>query len=268
MSYEKVVTLFDTAEHAEGARRNLEKAGFSANDISVVGRHGLAGDVIALREPGLWHNLFGRDIAEYEAKVYGKTVEAGGVVLTLRVPDEQLAKAMGILNQHNVVDVQKRAIEAGLLTRNATTTATTTAAATPAPPLPARPLVSDIDKGEVLRLAEEQLEVGKRLVTEGTTRIRRFIVEKPVEATVKLHEEHVEIVRRAVADPGSIRDIDWTEKTIEVIDTQEQPVITKSVHIAEEVLVGKKATDRVETVRDSVRRQDVEVERTPVGARK
>jgi uncharacterized protein (TIGR02271 family) len=134
-------------------------------------------------------------------------------------------------------------------------------------PAPAKPLTTEIDKGEVLRLAEEQLEVGKRLVTEGTTRIRRFVVEKPVEAKVALHEEHVEIVRLAAADPASVKDVDWSEKTIEMVDTHEEPIVSKSVHLAEEVRIGKKATDRVETVRDKVRRQDVDVERVPVGRR-
>jgi uncharacterized protein (TIGR02271 family) len=247
VSYEKVVTLFDTAEHAEAARRNLENAGFSSTDISIVGKLGLPGDASALRRPGLWQKLFGRDIEEHEARVYGKTVEAGGVVLTLRAPDSQLSKAMGILNQHNVVE--PRTI-----------------------PSPAKPLTTDIGKGEVLRLAEEQLEVGKRLITEGTTRIRRFVVQKPVEAQVTLHEEHVEIVRRAVADPAFVKDIDWTDRTIEIIETIEQPVVSKSTHIAEEVVIGKKGSDRVETVKDTVRRQQVEVERETdrdlVGGRK
>jgi uncharacterized protein (TIGR02271 family) len=259
MSYEKVVTLFDTAEHAESARANLEKAGFSVDEISIVGKKSLADDVKALREPGLWHRLFGRDIAEYEARVYGKTVEGGGAVLTLRVADTQVAKAMGILNQHHVVDVSRRAVETGLM-------APTEVA--PAAPVPVKPLTTEIGKGEVLRLAEEQLEVGKRLVTEGTTRIRRFIVEKPVEAKVTLHEEHVEIVRLAAADPASMKDVDWSEKTIEIVDTHEEPVLSKSVHLAEEVRVGKKATDHVETVHDKVRRQDVEVERVPVTGRR
>jgi uncharacterized protein (TIGR02271 family) len=175
-------------------------------------------------------------------------------VLTLRAPDSQLSKAMGILNQHNVVDVKSRAIEAGWLAKEAIAEPKTI-------PVPAKPLTTDIGKGEVLRLAEEQLEVGKRLVTEGTTRIRRFVVQKPVEAQVTLHEEHVEIVRRAVADPAFVKDIDWTDRTIEIIETIEQPVVSKSTHIAEEVVIGKKGTDRVETVKDTVRRQQVEVER-------
>jgi|SRR5690349_21813075 hypothetical protein len=108
MSYEKVVTLFDTVEHAEFARENLEEAGFSMDDISIAGKAALADDVVSLREPELWHRLFGRDIAEYEARVYGKTVEAGGAVLTIRVADEQLPKAMSILKQHLRVETPGR----------------------------------------------------------------------------------------------------------------------------------------------------------------
>jgi len=166
---------------------------------------------------------------------------------------------MGILNQHNVVDVQDRALQAGLLSKaEAVAPAAAVAAA-----VPAKPLTSDVSKDQVIRLAEEQLEVGKRLVEEGTTRIRRFVTEKPVEAQVTLHEEHAEVVRRAVSDPTYIKDIDWSEKTVEVLETSEQAVVSKSARIAEEVLIGKTGTDRVETVRDTVRRQQVDVQRVP-----
>jgi stress response protein YsnF len=40
-------------------------------------------------------------------------------------------------------------------------------------------------------------------------------------------------------------------------------VISKDVRITEEVVVGKEGTDHVETLRDKVRRQEVEVERIP-----
>jgi stress response protein YsnF len=39
---------------------------------------------------------------------------------------------------------------------------------------------------EVIALSEEQLTVGKRLVNHGTTHIRRFVVETPVEENVTL----------------------------------------------------------------------------------
>ncbi len=81
-----------------------------------------------------------------------------------------------------------------------------------------------------------------------------------------MHEEHAEVVRRAVSDPNYVKDIDWADTTVEVRETAEEAVVSKSARIAEEVVVGKTGSDRVETVRDTVRRQQVEVERVP-GAR-
>jgi stress response protein YsnF len=57
--------------------------------------------------------------------------------------------------------------------------------------------------------------------------------------------------------------IDRTEKTIEINETAEEPVITKPAHIAEEVVIQKEGSDQVKTVRDKLRRQQVEVERIP-----
>lgn len=262
MSYEKVVTLFDTAEHAEAAKTNLEHAGFSPREMSVVSSDQLPKNAATLREPGLWHRMFGSDIEQHEATVYGKAIESGGVVLTLRASEEEIPKAMGILNQHNLVDVQDRAVKTGALAKEEAEPVAAAAAAA----LPAKPVTGDLGKNEVIRLAEEHLDVGKRLVEQGTTRIRRFVTEKPVEAQVTLHEEHAEVVRRAVSDPSYIQDIDWSDKTLEVVETAEQAVVSKSARIAEEVVVGKTGSDRIETVHDTVRRQQVEVERVAANA--
>jgi stress response protein YsnF len=255
MNYEKIVTLYDTADHAEAAKRNLETAGFAPSDISLISGKtlALAGD--KLREPGLWHRFFGRDVQQYEANVFGRSVELGGVVLTVRVPEGDVVKATTILNAYQSVDLLKRAKEQGLI---ATASAPKAAAVHSAPAASAVGVVSGED---VLVLAEEQINVGKRLVQGGTTRIRRFIVETPVEQQVTLHEEHARVLRRASADPNYIRDIDWTDKTIDITETAEEPVVTKSVHVTEEVVIQKEGSDHVQTLRDKVRRQEVEVER-------
>ena len=145
MSYEKVVTLFDSAAHADAARKNLEGAGFSSNDISIVGKQGLMQGAATLREPGFWRRLFGNDIKEHEARVYGEAVDKGGVVLTLRTPESEVPRAMGILNQHNVVDVRSRAMDSGYLSRAAEYVAPAAPAA-----MPAKPLTTELGKGEAL----------------------------------------------------------------------------------------------------------------------
>jgi stress response protein YsnF len=258
-SYEKIVTLFDTAEHAQAAKANLQHAGFSGDDISVVSGQELPKSASALREPGLWHRMFGGDIEQHEATVYGKAVESGGVVLSLRALEQDVPKAMGLLNQHNLVDVKDRAVDTGVISK--ATAAAIAAPAAVAAAVPARPVTADLGKDQVIRLAEEHRDVGKRLVEQGTTRIRRFVTEKPVEEQVTLHEEHAEVVRRAVADPNYVKDIDWSDTTVEVRETAEEAVVSKSARVVEEVAVGKTGSDHTETVRDTVRRQQVEVER-------
>jgi uncharacterized protein (TIGR02271 family) len=116
-----------------------------------------------------------------------------------------------------------------------------------------------IGRDEVLRLSEEEISVGKRVIPEGATRVHRYVVDKPVEAQVTLHEERAKVVRRPVSDP-SLKDVDWADRTIEVTETTEEAVISKSAHVAEEVVIGKEGRDHVQTVRDKVRHQEIEVE--------
>ncbi|HBV90269.1 MAG TPA: stress response protein ysnf, partial [Pantoea sp.] len=55
----------------------------------------------------------------------------------------------------------------------------------------------------------------------------------------------------------------------EVEETHEQPVINKTAEIIEEVVLRKETSDRVETINDSVRRQEVDIDHAstdPLGA--
>ncbi len=114
----------------------------------------------------------------------------------------------------------------------------------------------------MLQLSEESLAVGKRVVNRGGTRIRRFVVETPVEESVSLHSEKVTLERRPVTDGRPVTD-SFTEKTIEMTETAEEAVVSKTARVYEEVGLRKEATDRVETVRDTVRKEEVEVEQVP-----
>jgi uncharacterized protein (TIGR02271 family) len=249
MAYEKIVAVYDKAGKAKDAARALEASGFAASDISLLNRDSLTDAEV--HEAGLWRRLFGRNVGDHESAVYGRTIESGGAVLTLRTADTEVPRAMKILDVHNPVDVNERATAMGVAPA---ATRTTASQAVP---------TSKLTKEETLRLAEEQLEVGKRQVETGKARIRRFVTERPVETQVTLHEERAEMMRRAVTDPSLLKDVDWTDKVIEITETAEQAVVTKTARVAEEVVIRKEGSDRVETVRDTVRRQQVELERLP-----
>ena len=113
-------------------------------------------------------------------------------------------------------------------------------------------------------VVEEEIAIGKREVERGGVRVRTEVEERPVQEQVNLREEHVRVERRPVDRPASEADINRAQQagTLEVREKAEEAVVQKQARVVEEVVVGKEATERTETVRDTVRRTDVEVEET------
>jgi iron-sulfur cluster repair protein YtfE (RIC family) len=118
---------------------------------------------------------------------------------------------------------------------------------------------------EVIPLGEEVLEVSKRTENRGTARIRRYIVETPVEEQVTLQSERVVVERRRPVSDKVTGEV-LTEMTVEVVETAEVPVVEKRTRLREEVVVRTERTQRVETVRETVRRDEVDI-RQPGKAR-
>jgi hypothetical protein len=112
---------------------------------------------------------------------------------------------------------------------------------------------------QVIPLAEEVLTVGKRKVNSGTTRIHRYVVETPVEKQVTLVRERVVVERRKPTTDKVTGEM-LTEATFEVTETDEVAVTDKTVRLKEELVVRTERTERVETVRDTVRSDEVKVE--------
>ena len=110
-------------------------------------------------------------------------------------------------------------------------------------------------------VTEEELQVGKREVEGGGVRIRTEVTERPVEAQVNLREESVKVERRPVNRAATEADFDKAAVTVEATEKREVAVAAKTARVTEEVVVGKVAAERTETVRDTVRKTDVAVEK-------
>src|SRR3954468_16777432 len=89
---------------------------------------------------------------------------------------------------------------------------------------------------EVIPLGEEVLEVSKRTENRGTARVRRYVVETPVERQLTLMSEKVVVERRRPASDRVTGEV-LTELTVEVIETEEIPVVGKRTRLREEVVV-------------------------------
>lgn len=114
---------------------------------------------------------------------------------------------------------------------------------------------------EAIPVVEERLRVGKRETGHGRVRIRSYVVETPVEEQVTLRREHVEVERRDMNQPVAATDELFRERVIEATETQEEAVIAKEARVTGEVSLRKDTDVHTETVRDTVRRTEVEVER-------
>ena len=112
----------------------------------------------------------------------------------------------------------------------------------------------------VIPVIEEELKVGKRQVEKGGVKVTTSVVETPIKEDVTLHEEHVTVKRKAVDRPVTGADVAFKEGTIELKETAEEVVIAKTARVVEEVSLGKQGSDRTQTVRDTVRKTDVNVE--------
>ena len=274
MNDETIVAVYDTPAHAEMAANDLKAANVPAGAISLhassgTGFSGADADrsetgTRPVREKGFWSGLFGGE-PDHDTTVYERSVESGSTVVTVRATEANAPQVMQILESHHPIDIDERASVYGMGSSTTTTAMpvqepmiTTRPTAAPAVPTPA-----STGRDESLQLSAEELVVGKRLVNRGGTRVRRFVVETPVEQDVTLHDERVVVERRPVTDGRAVSDADFSDKTLEMTESHEEAVVSKTARVVEEVSLHKEGVDRVETVHDMVRREDVEIEKIP-----
>ena len=177
----------------------------------------------------------------------------GGV----RIPAENISLQNGRVVVRGVMDNDK-------YTETKRTAATATAAYEPAPRNTGAKNVAGVtreatDHEITLPIIEEQMVVGKRTVEKGGVNVRTTISEKPVTESVNLREENVTVERHAVDRPVDSADA-FKESSFDVTTQAEVPVVSKEARVVEEVVIDKGVTEHTETVRDSVKRTDVEVD--------
>jgi stress response protein YsnF len=121
------------------------------------------------------------------------------------------------------------------------------------------------EEGEMaIPVVEEELRVGTREVESGGERVDTRVEETPVEEQVTLREERVHVDRRPVNRPASDADFDRVQEgAVEVRERREEAVVDKQARVVEEVVINRDVEERTETIRDTVRRTDVDVDETP-----
>lgn len=244
MPQETLIAVFDAGAQANAAIMALVKEGVTADDIE---RHATAALTSSISSPtggsSFWSTLFRNETSQEQNQVYERTVRAGGEVMTVLMDERDAERIMTILEQFGPVDVAERAASYGL-----------------APSAGQVPVAAGTSE-QTLQLSEERLAVGKRAISHGTTRLRRFTRTQAVEQTITLHDERVSVTRRAASSDRPAGPEAFVEQVIEMIETDEELVITKTARVREEVVIHKQVIERVETIHENLRREEIEVDR-------
>jgi len=248
-----LVATFRSVSEAQNVKRQLLNQGYTDGDIRIVANEGEGvgstgyASGSSTHETGIMGSIkhfFGSltEADENDRDYYSQGITTGGAILSITVPDDRVESTRALLDQYGASEFDRGAstgTSRGLRASAGTAT-----------------------EGDVaIPVVEEELQVGKREVSRGGVRVYSHVTERPVEENVQLREEHVHVQRNAVNRPASEADFQaFKEGTIELTETAEEAVVSKQARVVEEVVVGKDVTERTQTVRDSVRKTDVEVE--------
>jgi uncharacterized protein (TIGR02271 family) len=281
-----VTCLYQDQQKASEIVSRLEQAGISRSGI----------DVYSNASGNLMNALENAGVPSSDAHAYAEGVRRGGSLVAVECDDDEVVRMIDILDDNGVLDLDEQQTSwrsegwqghdastsggmtgglgaaaaglAGSLTGSSGTMRTDVDAGSDITGSPditrARTDTAGVSGGdEVIPIAEEELHVGKRQVGHGRVRIQSRLVERPVQEQVSLREEHVAVERRPVSgttQAGTLSSDAFQERTIEVEERGEEAVVSKEARVVEEVVVRKDVEQHTETVSETVRRTEVDVE--------
>ena len=255
-----VIALFDKSSEAQDAVEKLVNSGFLRDNINIS--LNTTDNMAATRTTdsekytdtnergigGFFRSLFGED--DDEADKYTRVAErANSVVTVYAATAEDAQRAAVILDSSGAIDVNEKATEYGYTTNRGITGKDTMSSR------------SGDESSTSIPIVEENVQIGKREVETGGVRLRSRIIETPVEENLRLREEYVRVERTPVDRVATDADLqNFQEREIEMTEHAEVPVVNKEARVVEEVNLNKEVEERDETVKETVRKTEVDVE--------
>jgi uncharacterized protein (TIGR02271 family) len=237
---------FDLAKQVSGVRAQVFDSKSSTSDLSVL------------------------SIPQEDLATLREGFRRGGATVYAEIPDNQFETAATALEASGAIDLNEREAawrqEGWTGSSTSSSNQTSPAAVMPTSAGSAASRTAGVEhlgpatSEEHIPIVEETVRVGKREVEHGRVRVRSYVVETPVSEQVSLREEHVDVSRHAVNRPLTDADDAFRERVIEATEHAEEAVVSKEARVREEVVIHKETEERVETVQDTVRRTEVEVD--------
>src|SRR5262245_11668344 len=232
-----VIGLFDEKNEAMRAFSALAHEGYAKADLDILTSDD-SDDRPKLAHMREW-------IPEPDATTYLEGVKHGGTIITANVADSAAGRAAEIMSGYKMGNLKNLGTELQKEQGRALT-------------------LSDPAKNDnVLEVIEEQLEVGKEAVERGRMRIYNVTSEQQVSQDVNLRDETIRVNRRPVNRSVKIDQDLFKERSFEMVEMDEIAKVGKTARVIEEVSLGKEVAQKVQTIKETLRRQDVKVEEVP-----
>jgi len=243
-----VIAMYGDAQTASAVVNDLAKAGLSRSDIMVMANQ--SGSGLGSVTDASSQVLTKLGASQEQARMYVEGVNQGNNLVIAKVSDQETSRVQSIMERYGILDVEHgRQQSMGETSRTSGTGRTGQSS---------KHAKNNAD--DTIEVIEEEIQVGKRAVETGGVRVQSYVHEVPVEEEVRLREEHVEVERRPVDRPATAADLEnLGDKTIEVREMQEKPVVSKEARVVEEVRINKTVEENTATVRDTVRKTEVDV---------
>jgi uncharacterized protein (TIGR02271 family) len=257
----------------------------------------LSGGAIGAGVGGLAGALVGLGIPEYEAKRYEGKVKEGGILISVHSENNDEAnRAKHIFKEagaHDIASTGEAHSDVKAQDVSDTQDATfrevsprndffssrdsTSGAGEGSPPrtadqqYQAQHCVSETPAGTQPResgdeiaaempLSEEEVKVGKRTVRAGEVNLQKKVSTEQVNVPVELKREDVVIERVPAHETEPAGKEPFQEERVEVPLSREEPVVEKETRVTGGVRVRKTEGTERETIQESVRREDVEID--------
>ncbi|EPE96452.1 YsnF/AvaK domain-containing protein [Rhizobium grahamii] len=285
-SYNTLSAFFDSRFEAESAVSRLKDAGIPEKDIRFMPGYEAdtdTADVASDDRSGFWAKLEDFFFPDEDRATYAEGLRRGGFLVSVSSLNDALYEtAHDILDDEGSINIDERAdfwrSEGWDGQRSSEAFSASSKSASEQDRFD-----SDLDRvaqssasredafemkdstgadlrDETIPVVEENLRVGKRDVNHGTVRVRAYTVEEPIHKQVNLRDETVEIDRRPVDRGLTDDDRAFMDRTISAEEHHEEAIVQKEARVVEEIGIRKTASDRTETIDDTVRKTEVEIE--------
>lgn len=248
-----VAGYFRDDDIAQGAVQQLEDAGFSKQQIAIFASEEHKGFFARMASSfrGVRHAsseemdevLLNTGMPTQDAEFFASRLRQGGKLLLVHA-DQRVNEAYEILKRAGAIS-------------GAGTEVTPTAADQPLSRETAMPGTAE----QRILLHREELTAGKEKVQTGEVRVRKEVVTETQSVQVPVSREEVVIERRPATGETEATSEEIKEgKEIRIPVSEEKARVEKTTVPTEEVSIGKREVQNVETISEPVKKEEVKIE--------